>query len=50
MYRRDFLRTAAGSTLGIASMNAYAEEFQGKKYRVGLIGSGFAVRARAPAR
>src|SRR5438552_15726678 len=39
MNRRQFLRAGAG--LALTSTGAYAEEFQDKKYRVGLIGTGW---------
>src|SRR5258707_1251259 len=39
MNRRQFLQAGAGLTL--TSTGAYAEEFQDKKYRVGLIGTGW---------
>src|SRR5436853_7294124 len=39
--RRDFLRSAAGAAVGISTLHTYSDEFQDKKYRVGLIGSGW---------
>src|SRR5689334_12727539 len=39
MNRRQFLQAGAG--LALTSTGAYAEEFQDKKYRVGLIGTGW---------
>src|SRR5690349_21309662 len=39
--RRGLLRSAACAALGVSTLHSYADEFQEKKYRVGLIGSGW---------